>query len=280
VALLVPQIISFIRIEDWIYMRWLSVFALSLAICSKSFAVELDADLKACLKKNEPDIASLQTIELRSWDRIGSQKVTVADIYVKRTGAAAARMLAYFREPEDIRGTRLLGIVEENRNDMFVYVPILFKVRRITAKRLSTSVHGTDFSYEDLEWVYGLTSHADVQRKPDQLMEGEQTYVIEAGSSAEAASGYELVVSYLDKETCVPRRVEFFERGRKLRKVLTVDPEKIRSIGDLMIPHQYVMEDLRDKTKTQLTVRNIRLGIQVPDQVLEPDGMKEFSGIQ
>ena len=57
-------------------------------------------------------------------------------------------------------------------------------------------------------------SHAE--RFPDDTLAGRAVYVLM--SYPDESSGYVKVATYIDKESCVPLKTEFYERGHELRK--------------------------------------------------------------
>jgi hypothetical protein len=242
-------------------------------------ASSVDPEVEACIRKNAPKTTAMQKIELRSTDRIGSEKLLIADTYLKRFADGNAGLIAYFKEPEDLWGTRLLVIEKAPANEMYLYMPALFKIRRITSKRISSSMYGSDFSYEDLQRLYGMLSAEPAEQKADALIDGQATYVLVTQPADRSQSKYESVVSYFDKNTCVVSRVEFFEAGHRLRKVLKVDADKVRSVGDIKVPHEYLMSDKRDKTETRMSVREVRLDVPIPDSVFDHRQLKDFRGI-
>jgi len=242
-------------------------------------AAAVDPEVEACIRRNIPGTTAVQKIELRSTDRIGSEKILVADIYLKRFANEGSGLIAYFKEPEDLQGTRLLVIEKAPANEMYLYMPALFKIRRITSKRISSSMYGSDFSYEDLERLYGMLSSETAEQQADGLVDGHAVYVLVSRPSQESGSRYESVVSYFDKKTCVVRKVEFFEAGSRLRKVLLVDADKVRTVGGIKVPHEYLMNDIRDKTETRMTIREVRLDVAVPDTLFDHTRLKDFRGI-
>jgi hypothetical protein len=242
-------------------------------------ASSVDPEVEACIRENTAKTTAIQKIELRSTDRIGSEKILVADVYLKRFADETSGLIAYFKEPEDLRGTRLLVIEKAPVNEMYMYMPALFKIRRITSKRISSSMYGSDFSYEDIERLYGMLSSEPVEQKADALIDGQTVHVLVSRPSEGSGSKYESVVSYFDKNTCVVRKVEFFEAGPRLRKVLLVDADKVRSVGDIMIPHEFLMNDIRDKTQTRMTVREVRLDAPIADTIFDHTRLKDFRGI-
>jgi hypothetical protein len=238
-----------------------------------TLAAEVPEVVKACMEKNTPANSSVQTIELRARDRSGYEQVLQADTYWKRFPDGQSKILMQFQEPVDIRGARFLIIENTPENDMYMYMPGLFKVRKITSKRISSSILGTDFSYEDYERLHGVFTDLRAEQYPDEVLDGRPVYVI--NSYPEGDSGYEKIKTYIDIETCVSLKTELFERGHQLRKTLTVDPADIKKEGDIHVPHQLLMRDLRDKTETRLVVQEIKTDITLDNALFDPKQLKQ-----
>jgi hypothetical protein len=238
-----------------------------------SLAAEVPEVVRTCMGENTPAIGSVQTIELRARDRSGYEQVLQADTYWKRFPDKQAKILMHFYEPVDIRGARFLIIENKPQNDMYMYMPGLFKVRKITSKRISSSILGTDFSYEDYERLHGVFTDLRAEQYPDEVLNGRPVYVI--NSYPEGDSGYEKIKTYIDIETCVSLKTELFEHGHRLRKTLTVDPGDIKKEGDIHVPHELLMQDLRDKTETRLLVLEFRTDVPLDDDLFDPEQLKK-----
>ena len=74
-----------------------------------------------------------------------------------------------------------------------------------------------------------------------------------------SGSKYEEVVSYFEKKSCVIRKVEFYEKGKVLRKILSADPDAVKQINGMLIPHVFLMRDLKKNSETELTVTECKL---------------------
>jgi hypothetical protein len=234
---------------------------------------EIPEVIRDCLESNLPEATAMQSIELRARDRSGYEQVLEADVYWKRFEDDRARVLMYFSEPVDIRGARFLVIQNEPQNDMYIYMPGLFKVRKITSRKISNSIMGTDFSYEDFERLHGILTDLKAEQFPDGTLSGREVYVFNSYPSGE--SGYEKIGTQIDKQTCVALKMELFEKGRKLRKELTIDPAGIRKEGNIHVPTDILMRDLRDKTETRLVVKNVSTGIELEDSLFDPEHLKK-----
>jgi hypothetical protein len=240
----------------------------------------IEPAVESCIHANEPAGTVIQRIRMRSTDRTGYDKVLEADTYLKRYPDHTVRLLTYFREPDDIFTTRLLIIEKASANEIYMYMPALFKTRRINARRIASSMYGTDFSYEDIERFYGMLSSEQPVRIPDVVIDGRPAYALESRPDDSSGSLYTRVVSYFDKQDCVIRRVDFFESADKLRKRLVADAGSIQASGRISLPREFVMTDLRNDTTTHLSILKIKLGDPIDDAVFDPAHLKDFRGIK
>jgi len=253
-------------------MRLILTFLLLIQAAS-AIAAEIPEVVKTCVEKNMPKSTAVQSIELTARDRSGYEQVLLADVYWKRDADNKSRLLMHFEEPADVRNARFLIIENQPENDMYIYMPGLFKVRKITSKRISSSILGTDFSYEDYERLHGILQDLKAEQYPDEVLDGRPVYVV--NSYPGETSGYDKISSYIDKQTCVTLKVELFEHGHQLRKTMTVDPADIQPVGDIQVPRALVMRDVRDKTQTRLVILEIRTGDPLDDALFDPEQLKQ-----
>ena len=252
--------------------RALILFLMLLQATTAS-AMDVPEVVRSCMAKNMPETAYVQSIELRARDRGGYESVMKADVYWKRSKDVPPRLLMYLYEPADVRGARFLVIQKDPQNDMYIYMPSLFKVRKITSKNISNSMLGTDFSYEDFERMQSVMIDMKSEQKPDEVLDGRPVYVVISHPGEN--SGYEKINSYIDIETCVTLKTEMFEHGGKLRKTLIVNPETIRQTGSIHVPTEVVIKDLRDKTKTTMIIDEVRIDVPLEDDLFDPTQLKK-----
>ncbi len=217
-----------------------------------------------CVQRNLPAESSRQTIEFQSTDRAGGGRSLTGRVSWRRFDDGLSKVMVRLREPSDLKGAGLLLVEKESGADMFVYLPDLRKVKRVTSRMLSGSLFGSDFTYEDFQQVQGMAAEGDVARQADGDLDGTPVFVLEYRPAAEAGSAYERVVTYVARETCVPLKSEMYESDDRLRKVLTIDPTSILETAGARIPQRLTMEDLRDKTSTRLVLSEVEVGVDVP----------------
>ncbi len=250
--------------------RVVPVFSAMVAVAALAGAEELEPaaatsgveEVRACMRANEPEETSVQTIELTSIDAIGVETESEARVYWKKTETGHSNILLRFFDPPDMRSAGLLILEDEDRTDMWVYLPEVGKIRRVSKHRAKGSLFGSDFTYEEFERLYGMVKNENAKRLPDDVVEGRPVYVIE--ELPDEASSYERTVLFIDKATCVPLRSESYEQGDRLRKVITVKPEHLNKQKNMNYAEELYARDLRNKTESRLVVKRIEVGKNIP----------------
>jgi hypothetical protein len=219
--------------------------------------------IDGCYRDNFPRKASTQTISMNAKDRIGAITTSRAKLFWKKFPNGRSKVMMRFFKPAELRGAGLLMIQKPARNDMLIYLPELGRVKRVTRHMNSSSVFGTDFSYEEFERIQGIANDAPTTRLDDSSVEDRAAYVLEVRPE-EGESAYERIVSWVDKETCVALRAEFFERGDEPRKVMTVAPSAVTREGEIWLARELMMRDLRDETETLMKIEEVDVESDIP----------------
>lgn len=230
--------------------------------------LETVLEIQLCNQANLPERTSIQTISLRAKDRIGAITTSRSKTYWRKFDDGLSRLMMRFYDPPDLRGSAFLLIEKKKRNDMFIYLPELGRVKRVTSRMTSSSMFGTDFSYEEFERLQGMAQDSPTARKPDQVVDGRPAYVLEIRPTVESQSAYERIISFIDQETCTLSRSEFYERGDDPRKVLSADASQItREDTGIWVVRKYVMRDLRDETETAMVIESLRVGEEISQKM-------------
>jgi hypothetical protein len=131
----------------------------------------------------------------------------------------------------------------------------------------SSSMFGTDFSYEEFERLQGLSETSQRVLGEAASVDDRPAYAIDLLPGDAEESAYERIRFFVDEQTCVLVRAEFYERGDRPRKTLTTNPAKISREGDLWMAREVVMRDLRDETETTMVVEEIEVGVSIPRKI-------------
>jgi outer membrane lipoprotein-sorting protein len=224
-------------------------------------------EVEACVQKNLPATSSLQTVELRSRDRTGSERMLGGEVKWKRLADGSSAWLLLLDEPPDVHGSAYLMIEKEVGEQMWVYLPEIKRARRIHPNTMAGSLFGTDFSYEDVRYLQRISSQTGAQRQPDAVEDGRKLYVVQVTPPPEEGSAYERVVGFVDQSSCVPLRIEFYGKGGDRVKTLSVDPDSVSREGNGWVPRSVAIKDLKNESETKLLVSKVKLDANLPDRI-------------
>ena len=256
-------------------IRVLESSLIFLLVCVPLAPVFAEADsLIECAKNNTPAKSSRQRVEFHSMDRDGHGREISATVSWERNDGKS-RVLLRIHEPADLRGAGLLLLEKSDQTDMFIYLPELKKVKRVTSHMLRGSLFGSDFTYEDFMQFQGISVEGRSEELEGSTLDGVDVRVLVQYPSDDAGSAYERIVSYWDRETCIPLKTEMYETGSKLRKVLTINRENLFHSNGAVIPQEVVMKDLRDQTSTRLVIKDIEIDIKIPRKFFSKSGLEQ-----
>ena len=225
-------------------------------------------EIEACVQKNFPSDSMIQTMKMVMKDRMGVERLLEADMFWEKDPATQlSKVLLQFDNPPELRCAAVLVLEKSpGPNDMFMFLPELGKVRRITTSMVNGSMLGTDFSYEDFARLQGMVGSLQSERAADEQVDGHAAFVTLA-KPTDANSEYDRIRSTIDQKTCVPLRVEFFQKGaEEPAKVLTVDPAKVTEVKTGWMPKELRMEDRQGGTSTNLVIEKLQVSVPIPKQ--------------
>ncbi len=255
---------------------WRAVaLACALALSPAAHAQNADVDqILDCLQRTRPLTNTVRTIELGTRDRAGAERVLRAKLYGGISREGLRTLLVRVTAPADVRGLSVLITERVGANHLFVSPAGLPVVRQIKGAPGRSSLFRTDFSYEDLERLYGL-------ERPDTHGLGATgdspgVWLLETTPSDGSGSAYRRIVSRVDRETCVLMRAEMYGSGTTPRKVLTVDPGSISKEGSVWVAHDLLMRDLRDGSQTRMIIDEIELEAENEGLPFTPGELEEY----
>jgi hypothetical protein len=238
--------------------------ASAVLLAAPALALETAEEIEACLDANLPDDSSIQEVRLTTYDRVGDTTEMRTKMYWVKGDDALSKVFMQFDAPPDLRGAGLLMLEKESRNDIFMYLPELEKVKRVSSQMMKGSMFGTDFSYEEFERLQGMSDDARTERVEDAEVVGRAVYVLDQFPKAETKSDYERVRSFIDRETCVLLQVDFFGPGDRLKKRMEADFSKVTQEASGPLAREMTMHSVLERTKTTLVVESIEIGAKIP----------------
>lgn len=256
------------------HLGFVAIATLGLA-ASDAAALQTAEEIQACVERNIEAKSSVQTITMDARDRVGAINRLHAKIYYKKDDSGAMRVLMQIDAPEDLREAAILLIEREKSQDIFMYVPELRRVRRLHGRMVADTMFGTDFSYEDFRRLQAVSNDLPGERLADALVQGRPVWVVASRYPDDGESMYERMVSYVDQQTCVPLRVEFFQKGDSPRKVLESDAAAIAEVAGRNVAKKMVIRDLKRETETAVDVVDLQVDVEIPEKLFRERSLRQ-----
>ncbi len=137
------------------------------------------------------------------------------------------RSLIEFTSPADIEGTKFLSLDEKNttEEDMYLYLPVLTSVRKISGSQKNGNFVGSDLTYNDLNIFSGANYRDNFNGTIIEENEEEVKLRLEIiDPDIDYSFGYMVVL----KEYWLPNKLEFYNQNEELEKVINLSEyEKI-----------------------------------------------------
>lgn len=154
-------------------------------------------------------------------------KTNKVEIFRRDSGKGSSSQMVEFLAPADVKGTKFLSIVEPGQEDqMWLYLPAVGRERRIAGSSAQGQFMGTDFTFEEISLSEESWKGYTPSLLPDQKVDGKICYVLKLAPTA-SGMAYTSVVLYVWQDGALPLKIEFFGKGDKLQKIMTLqDLEK------------------------------------------------------
>jgi hypothetical protein len=229
-------------------------------------------DVESCVASNFPKKSSAVTFELRSRHRDGFESRHEGRTYWRRSAQGRTESLICMEQPPAVRGLAYLVLQDDSEVAVWGYLPEKQRVLRIHASAAAkrARIGRTAISYHDLRYLPINLSGAEPEGVSDSLVADREVFVVRLSLPPGGDSPYARVISFIDQESCVPLRTEFYETADRLLKILTVDPGKVRPTGGIRLAHSMTIEDLKNEVVTELKAVQVEVDPDLPDRMFAP----------
>jgi hypothetical protein len=222
----------------------------------------------ACMRANVPKSLAIKEVQLDATDASGRVRSLRGRLYATREDD---RLRATMRidAPSDLAGATYLLREQGDSDEMYVYIPAMQRVRRITGASVDGSLWGTDLSYGDVKQIGNVFGGRQPTLDADETIGGRPVHVLSALPGSSDSAKFTRVRAWVDQESCVTLRMDFFE-GQTVRKRLSVDPKSLRRDGAYWYASQLQVSDLSQKTSTRLQMLEIHTDAPLAERLFSP----------
>ena len=166
-----------------------------------------------------------------------------------------------FLSPSRDKGTKML----KKGDSLWIYLPSVEKIQKISGHMLRQGMMGSDLSYEDLLQSTMLTELYEAKMLGQEEQNGRLCYRIELRATDESIA-YPKRISWIDVEYLVPVKEDLYALSDMLLKTWTMSG--VEQIEGRMFPTKIVVEDkLQQGTLTTLEFVNVQFSVELEGEV-------------
>lgn len=223
---------------------------------------------KAFARRYEHNTRQTLSLVQRSDGReIQRQKIAVAT----QVEGGRIKALGRFTEPPEVRDTALLMLEgPDGRDDFFLYLPALMRIRRVTTAQRGDSFMGTDLTFDDIQRprvgdFTGFTARRD-------RIEGEDSVIVSTRPTRISTyARVEFAVATRDYAILLTRY--FKGDASEPFKVVRVPRAGLRQIGRALVPTLISVRNLSTRTETEVYVEDVEVGMDVDDTLFTTNAL-------
>lgn len=217
-------------------MRTLKLLTLTTALTLSFFtpvqAASTAQQVKSCMQDNLPQNFKIEDFSVISESASGNRASISGKIYFSRPledgQPGPARAMMKLEQPSALRGSAYLVIDSGHyaRSGMFVYLPAVSRVRRVSGEMADGRLFGTDITYYDFKQFRNAMD--DMTPEYIRQVDGQRrTHVLRFTPADDINAGYSHVIASIDATTCLPLKMDFYDNGRVV-KTMKVPAESFR----------------------------------------------------
>jgi len=256
-----------------VYMKR-SCLLLALLIAAPAGADDAAKKVTDCMRANVPPQLTVGELELTSFDRVGGSRTLKGRLFVGKEGGTGpeGRMRASLRidAPVEFRGAAYLVMETSDflRDGMFVYLPSVKRVRRITGTFADGSLMGTNFSYFDFKQLQNAFGDLSGTLETPEPVHDRPAHVLTFKALEGAETRYTSVRAWVDEQACVVMRADFYV-GKNVAKQLSTLPGALKQAGRMWYVSEMEMRDTAAGTRTVLRMGKLDAERAVPPRVFD-----------
>lgn len=258
---------------------WLlsALLAFTLPLYAQDSSREPSQALLNCMTGNILPGTHVQEVELTTTRLTGTTETLKGKLFTTREKLPEAdgllRAMLQISAPEHLAGAAyLVRQTEDKRFDsMYVYLPAVRRVRRISTDFVDGSLLGTTFSYYEFKQLTnafaGLLPTVEAAAEID---DRDTDVILFSARADNPAPIYSSMRVWVDQKTCVPLKAEFY-KGEAVRKRFSAPASALKKAGKVWYLSELEMRDLIDDTRTVLKVNSMTSETSLPPRLFDPN---------
>ncbi|MCC2658556.1 MAG: outer rane lipoproteinsorting protein [Panacagrimonas sp.] len=220
-----------------------------------------------CLRNNTPSQLSVSDLRVEAQGTGVTTRFMSGRLYSRRDERGLRAML-HITAPQDLAGVRYLLVEDEPQDALYLYLPSLGKVRRLSGAGPEAQIAGTSLDLGDLRLVSQALRAASITMESATTVGGRPAKQLRF-VPAIADSPYRRIVTAVDDQTCAILRADFQGADKSL-KHYEIDPASLLRSGRYAYASRATIEDRVRGTRAQVSLGGVSTSAQVSSALLDP----------
>lgn len=201
----------------------------------------------------------------------GQERIRELIMLRKNYGKAGEqKYFMYFLKPLDVKDMAFMVFKYPAKDDdRWIFIPAINMTRRIASKDKHSSFVGSDFTYEDV-------SGRDTEDDTNVILKEEEfnnkaCYVVKSSPKAQDVD-YSYKISWIDKNTFLPLKEEYYDKKSELYKTFTAD--EIKNINGFSTITKRTMENIKTGHRTEVGFTKVFYNIGIENELFSERFLK------
>jgi len=209
----------------------------------------------------------VQHLTLRIVDRRGGERTRAMVMYFKKYPEDRNRSLVFFESPPEVKGVGFLQWADPHAKDeQWLYLPELKRVRQISGGAKHDSFMGTDFSYDDLAIITQIVDWTDADARSQMLrsedVDGQPCQAIEFTPTGKDLT-YGKILAWFRTADLVVAKYQMHDKSGRLEKLLTLSD--FRMVGAIPTAFHMEMQNVLGGSHTAVDFSDVKFDTGLSD---------------
>lgn len=177
---------------------------------------------------------------------------------------AIEKTLMEFISPADVAGTAFLSLEKRqtNEEDMYLFLPVLGSVRKISGSQKNGDFVGSDLSYNDLSVFSGANYKDNYQAEI--IKSSAKEYLLKL-IPTDQDSEYKFGRMWVRTDIWSPKKIEFYDQAEELLK--TIYLSDFEQIDNNWIARNIRVNNEQKGSKTILKITEVNFNLKLNEQI-------------
>jgi len=257
--------------------RWSAsaLAAVALLACTAAMEVSTQTPIVKtleCMRANAPKQLSVSELHIEA-EGAGVTNRSLTGAFYSRRDERGLRAALHITAPADLAGMRYLLAEDDAQDALYLYLPALGKVRRLSGAGPEAEIAGTTLSYADLRLISQALSASSITMDPPATVAGRPAHQLRF-VPAVADSPYRRVIASVDKETCAILRADFQNAERTIKQY-EIDPASLIRAGAYTYASRATLIDSLRGTRAQLSLRGVNTSPKLSSRLFDPKNFQK-----